>query len=146
MVITSERHPVLREGARASIGPYKRRLIYIRDGYSCGWCGWHVEPDDPKPGRILQLDHVIPWSAWGSDRSDNLRTLCAPCNEDRSNFIDINPPRLIGVVDACYWCAREENWLPDDLIEVETDQLDHKKAYCGRCGTTSWVPDEGWYL
>src|SRR6266540_5739917 len=99
-----ERHPVLRTGERGPIDPYKRRLIYERDGYACQHCGASVEPDSRMPGAVLQLDHVVPWSANGSDRSDNLRSLCGLCNEDRSNFVDDIPPRLIGVARNCYWC------------------------------------------
>lgn len=131
------RHPVLRTGERAPIDPYKRRLIYERDGRTCQWCGGSV---------TLELDHVVPWSANGSDRSDNLRTLCAECNDDRSNYVDDAPPRLIGVTRACYWCARRRRELPDHLIEVDPAELDRISAYCGCCGTTAWVPDWGWIL
>jgi hypothetical protein len=140
------RHPVLRSGEREPIDPYKRRLIYRRDGYSCRWCGWQVEPTSAAPGLTLQLDHVIPWSAYGSDRSDNLRTLCARCNETHSNFVEPDPPLLIGVVRQCYWCARRTHTLPERYMGVGVDELDHISAYCGRCDGTSWVPDEGWLL
>lgn len=141
-----KRHPVLRRGEREPIDPYKRRLIYERDAYTCQWCGWSEPPDAPAPGATLQLDHVIPWSALGSDRSDNLRTLCGPCNEDRSNFEDLSPPRLVGVTAACYWCSKRKRMLPERYFGVPTEDLDRINAYCGRCGTTSWVPAEGWIL
>lgn len=141
------RWPVLRTGEREPIDPYKKRLIFIRDGYACGWCGFQTTPDFPTPGQFLQLDHIIPWSANGSDRSDNLRTLCGPCNEQRSNFVDVTGlPRVIGVTKCCYWCADRRHELPDHLIGVPTDELSRINAYCGRCGCTSWVPDEGWLL
>jgi hypothetical protein len=141
-----ERHPVLRTGEREPVDPYKRRLIYKRDGYSCGWCGWQVDPNSEAPGIILKLDHVIPWSAFGSDRSDNLRSLCTPCNDERSNFIDPCPPRIIGVTRACYWCARRRGELPDHLRGIASNELDQIKAYCGRCDATSWVPSQSWIM
>jgi hypothetical protein len=140
------RYPVIRSGEREPIDPYKRRLIFIRDGYTCQWCGLHVEPDTPAPGKDLVLDHVIPWSAGGSDRSDNLRTLCYRCNEDRSNYVDLNPPRLIGVAADCYWCAERQGEIPSLLIGVPPSQLDRIPAFCGRCSATSWVPTEGWLM
>jgi hypothetical protein len=140
-----KRWPVLRTGERAPIDPHKRRLIYIRDGYACQWCGRGTTPDDPAPGRILEVDHVVPWSALGSDRSDNLRSLCAACNEQRSNYVD-EPPRLIGVTANCYWCARRHRLLPDHLVGVSPSDMDEIKVYCGRCGSTSWVPSEEWIL
>ncbi len=140
------RHPVIRTGEREPIDPYKRRLIYERDGYTCGHCGLGVAPTSKAPGEKLQLDHVEPWSAGGSDRSDNLRTLCGPCNEDRSNFVDNYPPRLIGVTRRCFWCRRRRGALPDLYIEADVGDLDRIPAYCGACGGTSWVPDLGWFL
>lgn len=130
------RHPVLRTGEREPIAPYKRRLIYERDGSVCQHCGGIFD---------LQLDHVMPWSANGSDRSTNLRTLCGTCNEERSNFIDPDPPRLVGVTACCYWCFRRSN-PPETIDEVESEAPDRIRAYCGRCGTTSWVPSESWIL
>jgi 5-methylcytosine-specific restriction endonuclease McrA len=114
-----KRHPVLRTGERGPIDPYKRRLIYERDGYACQHCGASVEPDSRIPGAVLQLDHVVPWSANGSDRSDNLRS---------------------------YWCARQSDSLPDHLLDVDPGDLDKIHAYCGHCGSTSWVPSENWIL
>ncbi|MES2211003.1 MAG: HNH endonuclease [Chloroflexota bacterium] len=140
------RHPVFRTGERDPIDPYKRRLIYERDGYACGYCGWQLEPDCRAPGAVLQLDHIMPWSAMGSDRSDNLRSLCGQCNEERSNYVDDNPPRVTGVTRSCYWCALRHDDLPEHLIGVEIEELSRVFAYCGRCSLTSWVPDEGWLL
>lgn len=62
---------------RAPIDRETRRLVYKRDHYRCVWCGSRDR---------LQLDHVVPWSAGGSEDIDNLRTLCAQCNSRRSNF------------------------------------------------------------
>lgn len=139
--MAEQRHAVVRVGERDLIDPYKRRLIYERDGFQCLWCGGSID--------FLQLDHVVPWSAGGSDRSDNLRTLCQPCNEQRSNYVDPAEPRLVGVARACWWCARRSPRLaPDgwgDRLWVETEWVEIK-AYCAVCGTTSCVPDEGWLL
>ena len=144
--LLGDRFPVLRRGEREAIDPYKRRLIYARDGYACKHCGRQVEPDCPAPGAVLQLDHIIPWSALGSDRSDNLRSLCARCNEVRSNFVDLWEPRVVGVTQSCYWCAARNRELPEWVECVPVEELDRIRAYCGRCGTTSWVPAENWIL
>jgi hypothetical protein len=143
---TRPRHPVIRTGEREPLDPYMRRLVYERDGYTCQHCGRGVTPTSKAPGEVLQLDHVTPWSAGGSDRSDNLRTLCGPCNEDRSNFVDPYPPRVIPVARNCYWCAKRRGWLSDRYIGVPVAELDRINVYCGACGGTSWVPDRGWIL
>lgn len=155
--VSPGRHPVLRRGERKAIPLDKRWLIYERDGYACGLCGYQEEPENPPaiPGAPaihgwgpsdLELDHLIPWSANGSDRSDNLRTLCGYCNAARSNQVETNPPRLIGVVRRCYWCAFNARELPDTVIDISVGDLARIAAYCGRCGTTSWVPAESWLL
>lgn len=62
---------------RQPISQGKRYLIYKRDNFRCVWCG---------SSKRLELDHIVPWSAGGSDIFDNLRTLCHDCNTYRSNY------------------------------------------------------------
>jgi ribosomal protein S27AE len=122
-----ERWPRLRTGERDRISGKVRRLVYERDGRRCVYCGSTYD---------LQLDHVIPWSAMGSDRSDNLRTLCELCNGERSNRRDPIPARIVPVVDWCDWCAQRRP--SEDGRQI--------KAYCGQCGLTSWVSNERYLL
>ena len=56
---------------RAKISAAVRRAVHERDGWECLHCG---------SGDDLTLDHIVPWSAGGSDEIDNLQTLCRPCN------------------------------------------------------------------
>lgn len=48
-----------------------RVLVLTRDGYRCRECG--------SPAN-LQIDHITPIAAGGSDDPSNLQTLCAACN------------------------------------------------------------------
>jgi hypothetical protein len=123
------RWPRLRTGERDPINPVVRRLVYQRDGHSCRFCGGRYD---------LQLDHVIPWSAFGPDTSDNLRTLCDLCNDDRSNYREPYEGPQTPVTRWCFWCM----FRPDDDGEDREvpDPHDRKAAFCGCCGTTSWVP------
>jgi len=57
------------------ISPKQRARIYLRDGNKCVFCG-------AKEG--LQIDHIILVSQGGTSNDDNLRTLCAQCNNKRS--------------------------------------------------------------
>jgi hypothetical protein len=59
---------------RAHISKTVRAAVYARDGHRCLDCG---------ATDRLSLDHIIPWSAGGSDKPDNLRTLCIPCNSHK---------------------------------------------------------------
>ena len=86
---------------RAPIDLVTRRGVYARDGWQCQWCA---------SKHHLELDHIIPWSAGGDDSPGNLRTLCASCNEKRSNFAietDYKPPRFS---DGCLSCQPDRPW------------------------------------
>lgn len=59
--------------------PEKRRALYARDDWRCAYCGWW---GGEAPER-LTLDHLHPRADGGSNRSHNLVTACAGCNEQR---------------------------------------------------------------
>jgi hypothetical protein len=60
--------------SRAAIPAEQRQRIYDRDGNACLNCGTTED---------LTLDHVHPWSLYGPDTDDNLRTLCRSCNSSK---------------------------------------------------------------
>lgn len=92
---SDQRHNVTRYGERAEIPPQVRIAVRLRDKGRCELCGW-----TPVTGE-WHLDHITPWSAGGSDRSENLRVLCAPHNAQRSNHVDVlERPRR----PATWWC------------------------------------------
>lgn len=53
-------------------------------GAICWGCGFDFG-DLPHGSRHLELDHVNPKSAGGSDHLDNRALLCSPCNKDKRN-------------------------------------------------------------
>jgi 5-methylcytosine-specific restriction enzyme A len=57
---------------RAPISVRKRFFVFKRDLYQCQICR--------DTGVALVVDHVVPVNMGGSDRLDNLQTLCVPCN------------------------------------------------------------------
>lgn len=106
---TGERHDVIRNGERDEIPSFVRAAVWYRDGGRCKPCG-----DNFAEGTPLHLDHITPWSAGGSDTTDNLRILCARHNQERSNFVDHARPAR----PATWWCvncySREGfNWRYD---------------------------------
>lgn len=55
----------------ANITNHVRKSVYKRDHYRCALC------DSP---RAIQIHHVIPRSQGGSDKPENLITLCMYCH------------------------------------------------------------------
>ena len=90
------RHEAIRRGQREPIPPHVRSAVWYRDSGICRMC--------PHGGAIVgawEIDHIVPWSAGGSDDSTNLRVLCQVHNQERSNFHDpfARPQR-----PATRWC------------------------------------------
>lgn len=129
---TRERHTAVRSGSRSLIPRDIRRLIYLRDGGACAICGLHLVY------REATLDHIVPWSAGGSDSASNLRITCRRCNSSRQTMRD---PRALErttlpVTHCCVPCWFERHGLWDDAQAVDLE--DTIAAFCGQCGMASW--------
>lgn len=57
--------------------------VLQRDGWKCLSCGRGAHD-----GVLLEVDHIKPRSRGGSNRPDNLQTLCKKCNIGKSNRDD----------------------------------------------------------
>lgn len=55
-----------------------RKKIYKRDGYKCLKCG---------ETEWLTIDHVVPLGKGGTNRENNLITLCKKCNQEKGTEI-----------------------------------------------------------
>ena len=64
------------------IRPEKRLAIYLRDEFTCIYCGCDLHGAHPNQ---ITLDHVRPVSAGGSNSEHNLVTACRRCNCSRGN-------------------------------------------------------------
>jgi 5-methylcytosine-specific restriction endonuclease McrA len=60
------------------VTPRQRARILERDGFKCRRCG---NGPDVAP---LEIDHVVPVALGGATTTDNLQTLCQPCNVGKS--------------------------------------------------------------
>jgi hypothetical protein len=107
----------MRDGKRRLREPLPdglRQSVLWRDRFMCCEC--------PAVGSetLLQVDHLTPVAAGGSDRTDNLRTLCERCNTRKLDLYTIDVacyrPRLI--VTYCYDCRPPEvvDEAPPELI------------------------------
>ncbi len=73
-----------RQSARKSIPLELRVQILVRDEYCCCICGASRHLDR----RVqLEVDHILPVSRGGTNRPDNLQTLCWKCNRGKSNRV-----------------------------------------------------------
>lgn len=99
----ADRAPRIPERAgvrREPLPPGVRRAVLIRDGFTCQWCEVTARGD----GLILEIDHIVPWSAGGADHPVNLRTMCEPCNQARSNRVTGLERRALPVAFRCRRC------------------------------------------
>lgn len=63
---------------RANVVPFTRANIYLRDDYTCQYCGLKLASED------LTFDHVVPQAQGGRRAWDNIATACVPCNRRKA--------------------------------------------------------------
>ncbi len=68
----------------------RRLAIYIRDRFTCCYCGRDLRHAEP---REVTLDHLVPRSAGGNNETNNLVLACLSCNSSRGDrpWIDFAP-------------------------------------------------------
>lgn len=92
----------------------KRRFeIFQRDGFKCQYCG------KGPPETVLEVDHIHPRSAGGTDEDSNLRTACWGCNSGKgARQLTLGIPyRLVGGPWAGRSYSLTEEW-PEPLLMV----------------------------
>lgn len=73
-----------KSGGSRNINLRLRFRVLQRDHFKCVLCG---RSPAMEPGLRLEIDHIAPWSQGGLTTEENLRTLCMPCNQGRSNVL-----------------------------------------------------------
>ncbi len=63
--------------ARKPLTKKVRFEVFKRDGFTCQYCG------AVPPAVVLEVDHIRPVSAGGTDDRDNLITACFDCNRGK---------------------------------------------------------------
>lgn len=73
---------------------FNRKMVYLRDEYTCQYCGSQFEVDD------LTLDHVMPKCQGGKLEWENVVTACTSCNfmKGADLVMPMKPP-----VQPNYW-------------------------------------------
>lgn len=67
-----EEEPRLRP--RPRFNDADKAFVYERQKGRCNGC------KEKLPVKVMQMDHIIPYSRGGSDKPSNLQLLCGPCN------------------------------------------------------------------
>lgn len=81
------------------IRPERRLAIYIRDGFSCLYCGEDLRGRD---NCDVTLDHLVPRCMDGDNRNHNLVTACKSCNSARAacDWREYAPGGACGRIEA----------------------------------------------
>jgi 5-methylcytosine-specific restriction endonuclease McrA len=64
---------------------YSKQNVFLRDGYTCQYCGTEVNK------RTATLDHVLPTSHGGKTTFENTVCACGTCNANKGNNKKIVP-------------------------------------------------------
>jgi len=67
--------------SRQSLPPGVRFAVLQRCGFACSYCGRKA------PDVVLEVDHIVPVIAGGSDDDDNLTAACWDCNSGKSDMV-----------------------------------------------------------
>lgn len=69
---------------RAPIGAKLRAMVLDRDGRRCVLCGKTAQDTHANGSPVtLEVDHIVPVAAGGTNCESNLRTCCNVCNVGR---------------------------------------------------------------
>jgi CRISPR/Cas system Type II protein with McrA/HNH and RuvC-like nuclease domain len=80
--VTPKKDPP-KHNKRVGIGNTLRFEIFMRDNFTCQYCGVNKEEDGVK----LEVDHIVPVSKGGTNKESNLTTACFSCNRGKRNKI-----------------------------------------------------------
>ena len=70
---------------RPDIVPFTRMNVFLRDDFTCQYCGTAHAPD------ALTFDHVIPRSKGGGTNWENIATACVACNTRKGARMTMRP-------------------------------------------------------
>lgn len=91
---------------RKTLSLKTRYRVMKRDNFTCRACG--ASRHDNATLK-LEIDHVVPLAAGGTDKEENLQVLCVPCNAGKSNDSATHEPTLQEKVAAHPLMARKRH-------------------------------------
>lgn len=81
--------------------PFSRRNLFIRDEYSCQYCGKHLSSED------VTVDHVTPRAKGGISSWTNCVVACTPCNKRKADKLPKDVKMFLRHE------PKEPQWRPD---------------------------------
>lgn len=82
---------------------FSRRNIYVRDNYTCQYCGCTPPRDE------LTIDHIVPRSRGGKSTWENVVLACVQCNTRKGNRLPHEQKmKLLTVPKKPHWLACSE--------------------------------------
>ena len=104
----------------------KRLRIYVRDRFTCQYCGGRKAADE------LTLDHITPRAQAGDSTPENLVAACVPCNNRKGNrtpeqarmpLLTSQHKLRIGLdrVMLCHYAESRPEWRKYLFVEEEND-------------------------
>jgi 5-methylcytosine-specific restriction endonuclease McrA len=104
----------------------KRLRIYVRDRFTCQYCGVRKAADE------LTLDHITPRAQAGDSMPENLVAACMPCNNRKGNrtpaqarmpLLTSQHKLRVGLdrVMLCHYAESRPEWRKYLFMEDETD-------------------------
>jgi HNH endonuclease len=131
------------EGEVMAVGLTLRFEVFKRDGFTCAYCG------RKPPAVVLEVDHIVPRAADGTDEFHNLITSCFECNRGKRDrpLGDIRPhPDLEEATELIR--EREEQVRAYEDVKREerarvNEAIEELFDYWLELGRTSHLPREG---
>lgn len=108
-----------------SLSVRTRFEIFKRDNFTCSYCGKR------PPDVLLEVDHIIPRAAGGSDDADNLTTACWECNSGKSD-------RLLDEGTSPAVTRRS--------LEDAQERADQARAYAEAISTSRQLQDQFYWM
>lgn len=117
----------------AYLSAQRRFRILSSHGFTCRYCG------RAAPGVSLEVDHLVPIAAGGSDKDYNLVAACVECNRGKSG--QVLDETLLWCRDCCSQCKSEGSYTPHCPVSVEREGNRLRTYYTcpqGHQWKTSW--------
>jgi hypothetical protein len=117
---------------RAPISKRIRFNVFKRDRFVCQYCGAH------PPDVVLEIDHIEPIAAGGSDDEGNLVTACTSCNRGKAGIpLTVVPKplseRAAEIEEMEEQLAGYREVMRGRLLRIEQDMWEVAEALSSGC-------------